>query len=186
MCWVIFNGDMQTGIDIPYLHFCSIHFGRTCSRNFLWKFIRNFHKKISRKKKLIKKDIYHQKWIRECSRGWPCSSDLKNNKKSYFCFMEPVNDQGMMYKNRVNNNRFFFEIPALLSSQWGNPEREAGIFKYNEFSYSGFPCSQGKRVGISKIFFVVLYAIFIHTFVTDQVPKIEFLGFWKCHGEMGF
>ena len=29
-----------------------------------------------------------------------------------------------IYKNRVKNNRNFFEIPALLSCKRGNPERE--------------------------------------------------------------
>ena len=29
-----------------------------------------------------------------------------------------------MHKNRVKNNIKIFEIPALLSSQQGNPERE--------------------------------------------------------------
>ena len=29
-----------------------------------------------------------------------------------------------MYKNRVKNSSKIFEIPALLSSQQGNPERE--------------------------------------------------------------
>ena len=38
-------------------------------------------------------------------------------------------DQGM-YKNRVENMRNFFEIPALLSCEQGNPaENGAGKFK---------------------------------------------------------
>ena len=60
-----------------------------------------------------------------------------------------------MYKNRVKNDRFFFEIPALLSCKRGNPaENEAGKLKKNicyfEFAHSGFPRSQDKRAGISK------------------------------------
>ena len=34
-----------------------------------------------------------------------------------------LTNQGM-YKNRVNNDRFFFAIPALLSCERGNPEQE--------------------------------------------------------------
>ena len=34
-----------------------------------------------------------------------------------------------MYKNRVNNNRIFFEIAALLSCEQGNPE-ENGAGKF--------------------------------------------------------
>ena len=35
-----------------------------------------------------------------------------------------------MYKNRVKNDRIFFEIPTLLSSEQGNPaENRAGKLK---------------------------------------------------------
>ena len=39
---------------------------------------------------------------------------------------------GCIYKNRVKNDRKDFEIPALLSSKWGNLERE-NLKKYYEF-----------------------------------------------------
>ena len=68
-----------------------------------------------------------------------------------------------MYKNRAENDRIFFEIPALLSCEWGNSaENRAGNSKYIcyfEFSHSGFPHSQDKRAGISKknLFFFTLF-----------------------------
>ena len=69
-----------------------------------------------------------------------------------------------MYKNRVKNNRIFFEISALLYCELGNPEQENSKYTcYFEFSRSGFPHSQDKRTGISKKNSVVLYPIFIHT-----------------------
>ena len=47
----------------------------------------------------------------------------KRKKFTYTC------KQGM-YKNRVENDRIFFEIPALLSCERGNPaENGAGKFK---------------------------------------------------------
>ena len=52
-----------------------------------------------------------------------------------------------MYKNRVENDRFFFEIPG------NSAENKVGKFKkyirHFEFSRSGFPLSQDKRVAIS-------------------------------------
>ena len=63
-----------------------------------------------------------------------------------------------MYKNRVNNDRNFFEIPTLLSCKWGNPEGENSKYILNfpaPFS-ARFPRLQDKRVGISKNFSVIL------------------------------
>ena len=53
--------------------------------------------------------------------------------------------------NRVDNDIKSFEIHALLSCQRGNSaENRARKFKkytcYFEFSRSGFPCSQDKRL----------------------------------------
>ena len=62
-----------------------------------------------------------------------------------------------MYKNRVENDRIVFEIPALLSCECGNPA-ENGMGKFKIYSFS-----QDKRAGISKKNSVVLYPIFIHT-----------------------
>ena len=59
-----------------------------------------------------------------------------------------------MYKNRVKNDRKIFEIPAILLSsqlQQGNPEQENSRYNF-EFFGSGFPHSQEKRMGISKVF----------------------------------
>ena len=60
----------------------------------------------------------------------------------YFYYM-----QEGMYKNRVKNDRKYFEIPTLSSCERGNPaENGAGKIKsyicYFEFSHSGFPSSQ--------------------------------------------
>ena len=51
-----------------------------------------------------------------------------------------------MYKNRLENDRNGFEIPALLSCKQGNSK----YLCYFEFSNSGFSRSQDKRAGISK------------------------------------
>ena len=71
-----------------------------------------------------------------------------------------------MYKNRVENDRNFFEIPALLSCEQGN-SAENRVWENSkyvccfEFSCSGFPCSKDKSAGISK---KILYLPdFIHT-----------------------
>ena len=51
----------------------------------------------------------------------------KNNILLHMPTLE--NNQGM-YKNRVKNNRNFFEIPTLLSCEQGNPaENRVGKFK---------------------------------------------------------
>ena len=66
-------------------------------------------------------------------------------------------DQGM-YKNRVKNDRKILESPTLLSCERGNPERKNSKLDSNYMNIlnfpapfsAGFPCSQDKRVGISK------------------------------------
>ena len=48
--------------------------------------------------------------------------------------------QSRYYKNMVKNDRKIFEIPALLSSQQGNPGRENSKYLYFfEFSRSPDP-----------------------------------------------
>ena len=60
-----------------------------------------------------------------------------------------------MYKNWIENDRIFFEIPTLLSCEWGNPEQENSkyhiFFEFPAPFSAEFPCLQDKRVGISKI-----------------------------------
>ena len=38
--------------------------------------------------------------------------------------LSPISRPGGKQKNRVKNDRNNFEIPALLSCEWGNPEWE--------------------------------------------------------------
>ena len=52
-----------------------------------------------------------------------------------------------IYKNRVKNDRNIFDIPALLSSKW--------------FFRSGFPYSEDKRAGISKMF-LLFFTLFFY------------------------
>ena len=68
-----------------------------------------------------------------------------------------------MYKNKVKNDRKIFEIPALLSCEWGTPEWESSkYYIYNfEFSRSRLPHSQDKRAGIS-IFFLSFFTLFFY------------------------
>ena len=70
------------------------------------------------------------------------------------------------------------KILALLSCEWGNPERcRAGKFKkviyYFEFSYSGFPHWEDKRARISKKCSVVFYPIFIYILVQSSAVRGE-------------
>ena len=70
----------------------------------------------------------------------------------------------VMYKNRVENDIKFFEIPALLSCEWGNSaENGAGKFKIYVFLY--FPTLDFLVRKIKEREFqktsVVLYPIFI-------------------------
>ena len=55
------------------------------------------------------------------------SDELKNPMSSNV--MDIEFDQGM-YKNRVKNDIILFAIPALLSSERGNPEWENSIYIY--------------------------------------------------------
>ena len=62
-----------------------------------------------------------------------------------------------MYKNRVKNNRNFFEIPALLTCEQGNQEGKIQnniyILNFPILFSAGFPRSQDKRTGISNFFY---------------------------------
>ena len=80
-----------------------------------------------------------------------------------------IMDQGI-YKKRVQNDRNFFEIPAILSCEQGNPQQKSSKKKIYVCSlnflalfYAEFPHSQDKRVEISKKKSVFLYPIFIHS-----------------------
>ena len=106
-----------------------------------------------------------------------------------------------MYKNWIKYDRKIFEIPSLLSCKQGNPA-ENGVGKirnicYFEFSHSGFPCSQDKRVGISKKFlsFFTLFLNFFwnsHPFILwtwkSRVGKfkISTLKYFKAKTMLGF
>ena len=73
-------------------------------------------------------------------------------------------------KNRVveRERQEFFEIPILLSCEQGNSALNGKVkFKiylgihYFEFSCSGFPRSQDKRMGISNIF-LSFFTLFLY------------------------
>ena len=58
-----------------------------------------------------------------------------------------------MYKNRVKNDRSFFEIPALLSCEWGNREWENIKYIFLIFPLRFlliFLVCKIKKMGISK------------------------------------
>ena len=71
-----------------------------------------------------------------------------------------------MYKNRVENNNFVWKFLLFYLAneeiQQKTERENSKISCYYEFSYSRFPRSQNKRVGIYKKKNVVLYPIFIH------------------------
>ena len=84
-----------------------------------------------------------------------------------------------MYKNWVKNNRNNCEIPALLSCKQGNPERETSklFVYYFEFSRSGFPYWEDKRVAISKIF-LSFFTLFLYTPLIHSTDSLH--DYFEC------
>ena len=65
-------------------------------------------------------------YLRDVCGSFPQVSNLNflAQSQNVCCQGFPWANQVFMSKNRVKNNRKIFEIPALLSCEWGNPEWE--------------------------------------------------------------
>ena len=88
-----------------------------------------------------------------------------------------------MYKNRVKNDRKIFEIPALLSSQQGNPERENSLLyiKFWNFPTLDFLIWKIKEQEFQKSFFTLsLYYVHILIFfVSAKIPTTYLIFFME-------
>ena len=83
--------------------------------------------------------------------------------------------QGMYYKNREKNDRNIFEISALLSCEWGNPE-----LNFPAPFDAEFPCSLDKRAGISNNFLSFSTLFYIHNYI-HWYYKPYFIIFWLLY-----
>ena len=81
-----------------------------------------------------------------------------------------------MFKDRVENDRKFFEMPTHLSCEQGNSS-EKGAGKFKIYVILNFPTLDFLVRKIKerelKFFFVVLYHIFIHTHICSHDDDIR-------------
>ena len=104
-------------------------------------------------------------WSKDFHFGYFTCKALYSNQPidiegSFFFILIIIAIRGVRFSKfgqaRVENDRNFVEITALLSCKWGtSAENKGGKFEnicYFEFSCSGFPRSQDKTAGISKKF----------------------------------
>ena len=79
--------------------------------------------------------------------------------------MGSLGGHGRMCKTRGENGRFFFIFPLFYIAneeiQQKTEQENSKLAYYFEFSHSGFPHSQDKRAGISKIF-LLFFTLFLY------------------------